>query len=245
MELDDFQFLNPIEQLFADDDLDAVKQLEMDFSPRFSEICAQRGSSKCLEYLIEEGHELSSLINLYRIKRGEKPIQEVSHDEELFLVLVMGRDEMLPYTAIESKLSEVCADLMVRCDNSEVPALARGVEDAQSGHIDRPSVRVAFRTLIRLLDNHVYDMVDYTSKIYPLYTPVEWREFIGRCGARQIGALIVHKKYRFLDGARLSNQAMKVIKQISVRKRNLVERYCSLPITYLRKHLRCVGHIHK
>jgi len=209
--LNTFTTLNEIEQMFADDNIEAVKELEMSFGPRFSEICAQRGAQKCLDYLIEEGHELSPSINLYRIKRGEKPIPEISHDDELYFALVFGHDELLPLSEHDSNPR--------RQDNN--------------GRIDRPSVRIAFRTLIRLLRNNAFDMVDYTSKIWPLYLQSSWQEFIGRCGWRPIEFLVSHKMYQFLDGVQPSYRTVKMLARLSSRKRRVIGKHCLLPVCLL------------
>ena len=54
MQLDNFDALNPIEELFAQDRIKEVRELEMDFPPRFSEICVRFGASRCFEYLVEK-----------------------------------------------------------------------------------------------------------------------------------------------------------------------------------------------
>ena len=215
VELDNFKHMNYIEELFAKDDLEAINQLEIDFGPRFSEVCVHFGSKKCLQYLIDKGYELSPLINLYLIKKGEMPIQEVSHDSELYIVFTTGRTELLPLST-----SEVLDTL---CNLSNISPVVR---------IERPSISAAFKTLVRLTNYHAFDMVDYASKIHSLYYDFEWKRFIEESGPNVIRFLMKHKLYYFLENAQLSNKVLSFFKRLPKRELDLIEKYCSVPILY-------------
>jgi len=223
VELDNFKNMNYIEELFAKDDLEAVKQLEIDFGPRFSEVSVHFGSKKCLQYLIDGGYELSPLINLYLIKKGEMPIQEVSHDSELYTVFTTGRTELLPLTTSE-RLDYLCKlSLDSLCKLSDISTIVR---------IERPSISVAFKTLVRLMNYHAFDMIDYASKIYSFYSDFEWKRFIEESGPNVIRFLMKYKLCYFLKNAQLSNKVLSFFKRLSKREFDLIEKYCSIPILY-------------
>jgi hypothetical protein len=200
--LDNFSSLNPFEQLFADDNISEVEKLDLNFGPRFSEICAFHGSSKCLDYLVEGGFELSPLLNLYRLKRGDSVFPHVSHPDDLYCALIYGRYKQLP-----GSLEEAC--------------------------IAKPSIRTALLTLIKLVDKHAFDMEDYPSMIYPLYTPQEWSVCVSRCESNIITLLIKLELYDLFNGSQLSHKATLAVSQATHKERKELAKRCSLPITYL------------
>jgi hypothetical protein len=202
--LDKFETLNPYEQLFADDDLGKVKELEVDFGPRFSEICVFFGSNKCLNYLIEGGYKLSPLLNIYRLNRKEDILPFVSHPDELYNILIQGRYELLP--------------------------LPSGEDDET--RILKPSPHTALLTLIKLSFKHEFDMVDYASMILPLYTPEEWSRCVSESGPWVVSSLIKLEMFDLFNNSRLSHRTISAIKNATSNDRRKLKKRCSLPITY-------------
>jgi hypothetical protein len=94
--INSFDNLNEVEELFANDDLEAIKKLNISFSPMMSEICAFYGSNKCLKYLEENNYEISNLINLYAIRRNHILSINIPHDDELITALKYNRIERIP-----------------------------------------------------------------------------------------------------------------------------------------------------
>jgi hypothetical protein len=211
VKLDEFKSLNPYEQLFADDNITEVTQLDVNFGPRFSEICAHFGSNKCLDYLIKHGHELSPLLNIYRIKRKESILPFISHYDELYTVITEGvHKELLP--------------------------LPNGEEDEK--RIRKPSVRIALLTLIKLTRECTFDfdVENYQELILPLYAPEEWTRCINESGSWVVSSLIKLQMFDLFNGSHLSHKAVYALEQATRKDRRELRRRCLLPVTYtLRK----------
>lgn len=169
----------------------------MSFGPRFSEICAHFGSEDCLQYLIETGHELSQRLNLYRMRRGDEIVPLVSCSEELYYVLCHERDHLLP--------------------------LPEGQDDEALIRISRPSPRTALLTLIRLLENNAFDMIDYATKVRALYDVRERAVWSGQLSTRVIQKVIEHGLYDFLCPRGLSIVAFM---RLTKRERKDLSQHC-------------------
>jgi hypothetical protein len=200
--LETFLYLNPIEQLFADNNVEEVREFEIHFGPRFSEICAHFNSDECLNYLIEGGHDISDRINLYRLNNDKPIIPFVSHPEELFYALVNGMHHVLP---------------------------EQGNIDAH--RIKRPSIHTALRTLIEL-QKHAFNMIDYEPIIYALYTDEEWSKCINDSSSVMISSLIENKFFRFLRYSHLGYSVTLAIKRATPEQLKEIKKHCTIPTSY-------------
>lgn len=191
--LDTFTSLNPIEEFFATDNIEEVKQLEMEFSPRFSEICAHYGSQKCLDYMIEKEMPLSPLVNLYLIKRGQAPLSFLHHRGELYFILYYDKHDMLPL-------------------------------------IELPSIDVAFKTMMKMMQENAFDTIDHARIIYELYTPGEWTRYISGLASKVITLLLQTDKLYLLRNVRVKSSTIKMVLETAPDRLDTLKEICILPV---------------
>jgi hypothetical protein len=202
--LDDFGSLNPIEELFSQDKMEEVKQLEMDFPPRFSEICVKFGAWKCFEYMLEkdaqngqepgaEGSCISWRVNLYLIKQNKKPLAYIHHPAELCFVLYYDRKEMLPL-------------------------------------IELPSIDIAFKTMMKFIRENSFDAVDYVREIYDLYPSSSWCRHIGTRSAKTITFLLQVGKDYLLRGVKITSSTIREVVLSAPDKLETLRELCVFPI---------------
>jgi hypothetical protein len=204
MQLDEFVSLNPIEELFSQDKVEEVKQLEMKFSPRFSEICAKFGARKCFEYMLEkdaqDGHQpgtasssISWKMNLYLIRRNEEPLPSIHHPAELCFILYYDRKDLLPL-------------------------------------IELPPVDIAFKTMLKFIRENSFDCVDYVREIYDLYPASSWCRHIGSRSPKVLAFLLQVGKHYLLEGIKISSGTIKEILLNAPDKLETLRKLCIFPV---------------
>jgi hypothetical protein len=178
-ELDNFESLNPIEEFFARDDIDSVRELQMTFPLRFSEICAKFGSQRCFDYILEkedidgketgtENSYISSKVNLYLIKENKAPLPYINHSAELWFILYYDRKEFLPL-------------------------------------IDFPPIHIAFKTMLKFMRENSFDTSDYAQEIYDLYPSEEWCDYFSKCNGETIIFLLQTRKDYLLRNVKIKS----------------------------------------
>jgi hypothetical protein len=144
--------LNELEKIIKEDDVEALKRLEIILVEPMTEICAFFGASKCLLYMQEQGVEISHLINLYAIMNNHRLPINIPHDDELKMCLMYKRIDRLK----EIDLPDIDIALNVM---SYAVYYCSFRCDAIDDDVDDP-------------------LADPIKLIYDLYSPCEWEKVL-------------------------------------------------------------------
>jgi hypothetical protein len=142
--------LTKLQLAFKNDDVQALVECDVIYMETMTETAAFFGANKCLLHMIEEGVEISPLINLYAIVNNHKLVVSIPHDDELKMCVICGRFDRLK----DIELPDI--------DNAlNVMSYALYNYSTQCSSIDE---ECSSRDPIRM--------------IYDLYPPEEWQKVI-------------------------------------------------------------------
>jgi hypothetical protein len=183
--------------------VEEIKELEMDFPARFSEICAKFGAWKCFEYMLEKDAQngnqpgdinscISWKVNLYLIRQGKDPLPYIHHPAELCFVLYYDRKEMLPL-------------------------------------IELPTINIAFKTILKFIRENSFDCVDYVREIHSLYPMDAWCRHIGTRSPKILAFLLQVGKHYLLEGVKISSSTIVEVLLNAPEKLDTLRGLCIFP----------------